>query len=307
MKFLLYDIEHQLSKDLIEEADELLKTSQEYDISNPEPGYYHCISRQPDYHVEIKIKEDGTANAKCHCTVFKRSGKCKHTVAAMYLLREYLKRDRKSKRKSNLETLEEVISKLNIRELKTFITSYAMSHSTLRAEILSNYLYLTKRPNYHHLYHDLAPVDKYGQFRLNRNNIKTVRSASSTLLKRAQELLQDKSLSEALSILEAVITHLHRLWAKAPQFQDQLMVELKHSYKLFEVLCAQPMAPRLQHRTITLSLDVCNRESYVFPSGMRPLLHTCEDFFLEEKMRKEAFAIAEHKAVSGHSQSIKWI
>ncbi len=307
MKFILFDIDHGLIRDLVEDAAEVLRTSQEYDISNPQPGYYHCTSKQPDYHVEIKLKEDGSAIAKCHCLPYKKSGKCKHAVASMYLLRDHLKRDRKSQRKANQEILEEVLSKLNAQELKAFMTSYAVSHSTLRAEILSNYLHLTKRPNYNLLYHDLAPLDKYGQVRLNRNNIKSVRTVSSTLLKRTQELLQDRSLSDALSILEAVITHLHRLWAKVPQFQDQLMVELKHAHKLFEMLCTQPMAPRLQLRVTALSINVCGRESYIPPVGMRPLIHISEAFFLEEKIRKEAFSIAEQKAINGKTQNLKWI
>lgn len=307
MRFNLFDIENLLSKDLLSDGEEVLRTTQEFDISNPETGNYHCISRHPDYHVEIKIKDDGSANAKCHCQVFKKSFKCKHAVAAMFLLRDHLKRDRRTQRKSNQEILDEVFSKLNVRELKSFFTTYAMSHSILRAEILSNYLYLTKKPNYHHLFQDLAPVDKYGHFRLNRNNIKTVRSVSATLLKRAQQLLQDRSLSEALLILEAVLTHLHRLWAKAPQYQDQLMVELKHAYRVFEMHCTQQMAPRLHERTTTLSIDVCNRESYIFPPGMRPLIEVCEDFFLEEKQRKEAFSIVLHKIAKGSFQVLKWI
>ncbi|HUR30282.1 MAG TPA: beta-phosphoglucomutase, partial [Saprospiraceae bacterium] len=162
-------------------------------------------------------------------------------------------------------------------------------------------------PDFHTLYNDLAPIDKYGQIQVTRNNIKSVRSASLTLLKRAQLLLRDQSLSEALSIFEAVLTHLHKLHAKIPQFQEQLMVELKLAYRLFELLCSQSMAPRLQQRSMNLSIDVCSRESYIFPMGMRPLIHVTENFFLEEKNRREAFAIAEQKLLSGSTQSLKWI
>lgn len=307
MKVLLFDIENQLDKDLVTEAQELVRDTREYDISSPEPGKYHCMSRQPDYHVEITLREEGIAIAKCHCLVYKKSGKCRHAVAALILLRDYQQRNRRSKKKSKQETVEEILRRMNVGNLKSFIGSYAMSHSGLRTEILSNFLHLTKKPDYHSLYNDIAPVDKYGQIRVNRNNLKTIRGVTSTLLKRAQHSLKEQSPSETLSILEAVLTHLHRLLAKVPQFHDQLLIELRHAYKLFELLCSTPMAPRLQHRATSLSQDLCSRESYFFPSGWNSLISITEKFFLEEKTRKEAFAIAEHKALSGSSQKLKWV
>lgn len=307
MKVLLFDMENQVNPEILEEAFDIVKATTEYDINNTEPGYFHCISTQPAYHVEISLKDEGMADAKCHCTAYKKSRKCKHAVAALLLLRDYLQRHRKSRRKTNRETLEEVIRKMNISDLKSFIAAYAMSHSALRADILSNFLYLTKRPDYHNLYNDLAPLDKYGQLRINRNNIKTVRSVSTTLLKRAQELLKEQALSEALQILEAVLIHTHKFWSKLPQFQEQLMADLKYAYKLFELFCNQPMALRLQQRASLLALNISDRESYVFPQGKGALIQIAEHFLLEEKSRKEAFAIAEKKAKSDNLQSIKWM
>src|SRR5688500_8204333 len=259
MKVLLFDIENQLQKALINEAHDLMRELREYDIQSSDPGKFHCISRQPDFHVEITLKDDGTARAKCHCTVFKRSYKCKHAVASLLLLREFLKKDRKTNKKAKLQVLEEVIRKVKPVEFKAFITSYAMSHSLLRAEILSNYLYLTKKPDYYQLLNDLAPIDKYGQIKLNRNNLKSVRAVSTTLLKRAQLLLKNQSPAEALQILEAVLLHLHKLLSKLPMFHEQLMVEVKLAYRLFEQLCLLPMAPRIQQQATTLAMDICER------------------------------------------------
>ncbi|MBK9984002.1 MAG: beta-phosphoglucomutase [Saprospiraceae bacterium] len=307
MKVLLSEIEQNITADALEEAQELVSFTQEYAINLVEEGYYHCISRQPDYHVEITIKKDGLAVPKCQCTVFKRTKQCKHAIAALLLLRDQIQRSNRSKKKSNQEQLvtDEVLKKLNVTELRAFLSSYALSHSIFRAEILSNYLHLIRNPNYHSLFMDIAPLDKYGQVRLNRNSIKTVRSVSSTLLRQAQQLLKDRALAETLQILEASILHLHRLWMKLPQFQEQLMVELRMAYKIFESLCAQQMAPRLQIRAINLSMEICNREGYVFPSGMRPLLSITEPFLLEEKTRKAAFLLAEKKIRSG-IQIIQW-
>lgn len=306
MKVYLYDIENQLDKTLVSEAQDVVLSTREFDISTPERGKYHCISRQPDFHVEISLKDNALAQAKCHCPVFKRTGYCKHATASLLMLRDHLKGDRKSTKRHNKEILDDVLRKLNVTELKNFISTYALSHSALRAEILSNYLYLTKKPDYHHLFSDIAPIDKFGKIRINRNNIKTVRSVSANLLKRAQQLLQEKSLSEALGILEAILTHLHRLHGKVLQFQDQLMIELKHAYRLFEILCHSTMAPRLQLRTINLSIEICSRDSYIFPAGMRPLLSMTEQFILEEKVRKEAFAIAQQKIKSEAPQLVQW-
>src|SRR4030095_4675649 len=148
--------------------------------------------------------------------------------------------------------------------------------------------------------------DKYGNVRLNRNSIKTVRSVTATLLKQAQQLLKDKALSETLRILEAVILHLHRLWTKTPQFHEQLLVEMRVAYKLFEALCIQHMAPRLQQRSINLALEVCSRDNYSFSAGMKPLIAIVEPFFLEAKSRKSAFTLALKKIQTGQSQQIQW-
>src|SRR5687768_13164141 len=238
MKVLLFDIENQITKELMADAHEVIMMTREYDIQQPEPEKYHFLSKQPDYHVEITLKEDGTSIARCHCLPYKKAGYCKHAVAALLLLRDDLKKDRKTHKKHHRETLEEVLQKLNITELRTFVTNYALSHSALRAEIFSNYLYRTKKPDYHSLLTDLAPIDKYGQIRINRNNIKSIRSVSANLLKKAQQLLNDQAIAEALAIIEATIIHLHKLHAKVLQYQDQLMVELKMAYRLFELLCA---------------------------------------------------------------------
>jgi len=308
MKVLLSEIENHITPDALEEAQELVRATHEYDINQVEEGYFHCISRQPDYHVEITLKNDGLAVPRCHCTVFKRSKQCRHAIAALLLLRDQIQRNNRSKKKSNQKqhVTDEVLRKLNVTQLRSFLSSYALSHSTFRAEILSNYLHLIRSPDYHNLFMDIAPIDKYGRVRLNRNSIKTVRGVSATLLKQAQQLLKDRALSETLRILEAVILHLHRLWVKVPQFQDQMMVEMRMAYKVFEGLCSQHMAPQLQLRAINLALEICNREGYVFPVGMKPLLAIIEPFLLEEKTRKSAFSLSEKKIQSGDVQHIQW-
>ncbi|MEP6646218.1 MAG: hypothetical protein ABJC12_03950, partial [Saprospiraceae bacterium] len=307
MKILLSEIEHHIPADVLEEAQELVNITQEYSINQVEEGYYHCISRQPDYHVEITLKKDGVAIPKCQCTVFKRAKTCKHAIAGLLLLRDHIQRNNRSRKKSlDQQVIQEVLKKLNVTELRTFLSAYSQSHSTFRAELLANYLHLIRNPNYHSLYMDIAPLDKYGQVRLNRNSIKTVRGVTTTLLKQAQQLLKDHALSETLQILEAVILHVHRLYMKLPQFHEQLMVEMRLAYKLFESLCSQQMAPRLQIRAINLAMEICAREGYIFPSGMRPLIAVTEPFLLEEKSRRSAFALAEKKIKTSHPQHISW-
>src|SRR5258706_16197629 len=103
MKVLLSEIENNVTPDALEEAQELVSSTQEYDITEVEEGYFHCISRQPDYHVEITIKPDGLASPKCHCTVFKRTRQCRHAIAALLLLRDKIQRNQRSRKKSNQE------------------------------------------------------------------------------------------------------------------------------------------------------------------------------------------------------------
>ena len=295
-----------MNSQLLLEAQELVRDTREYDIKRIEDDYYHCISRQPEYHVEIRLNDEKLATPKCHCAVFKRAKECKHAVAALILLREFIQRGRKARKKSDFEAVDDVLKKLTITELRSFISSYALSHSALKAEILSNYLYLTKKPDYHSLYNAVAPVDKYGQLKLNRNNLKTIRAISSTLLKRAQLLLRDKALSETLWILEAVLFQLHKMWTKGTAYQDQIMVELRTAYKLFEVLCHQSMAPRLQVRAIRLAIDICEKDKYQFPNGHKPLLQMTEEFILEEKLRAEVIEIAARKLSEDKAQRIRW-
>lgn len=306
MKIHLFDIEALINSQLLLEAQELVRDTREYDIKRIEDDYYHCISRQPEYHVEIRLNDERQASPKCHCAVFKRTKECKHVVAALILLREYIQRGRKARKKSDLEAVDDVLKKLNITELRSFISSYALSHSALKAEILSNYLYLTRKPDYHSLYNAVAPVDKFGQLKLNRNNLKTIRAISSTLLKRAQLLLRDKALSETLWILEAVLFQLHKMWTKGTAYQDQIMVELRMAYKLFEVLCHQSMAPRLQVPAIRMAIDICEKDKYQFPKGQKPLLQLTEDFILEEKLRGEVLEIAAQKISDQNTQRIRW-
>ena len=308
MKVVLFDIESHFTPTALEEALELVKDTNEYDLTQPEEGYYHCLSKQPDYHVEITLKPDGIANAKCHCTVFKKSKQCKHAIAALWLLRDHILRSRRAKSKSKHENilLGDVLKKLTITEMRGFISSYAQSHSAFRAEILANYLHLIKRPDYHHLLLDMTPMDKYGQIKLNRNNLKTVRNIVSTLLRQAQQLLKEKALAEAMQILDAALHHLHRLMIKVPQFQEQLATELRLALKLFDGLCHQPMAPRLQQNAIVLAIDISSREGYSFLKGTKPLLLCVEPFMLEEKTRKEAFRLAEKKTVTDHRQQLPW-
>lgn len=308
MKVVLFDIETHFAPSLVEEAMDLVRETNEYDLTQPEPGFYHCLSKQPDYHVEMTMKEDGTVTAKCHCTAFKRAKICKHALAALLLLREHVLRSRRSRSKSKHENmlLDDVLKKLNITELRSFISTYAQSHSGFRAEVLANYLHLIRKPDYHHLLTDMTPMDKYGSIKLNRNNLKTVRNIIATLLRQAQQLLKEKALAEAFLILEACLHHLHRLSIKVPQFQEQLSTELRLAMRLFDALCHQSMAPRLQQAAIVLAMEISSREGFTFLKGSKPLLLCIEPFILEEKSRQAAFQLAEKKTISDTKQQLLW-
>ena len=308
MKVVLFDIESHYAPALLEEAMDLVKETTEYDLTEPEPGFYHCLSKQPDYHVEMSVKTDGTVTAKCHCTVFKRAKVCKHSLAALLILRDHILRTRRGKSKSKHENLllDDVLRKLTITELRGFISTYGQSHSGFRAEVLANYLHLIKKPDYHHLLSDMTPIDKYGNIKLNRNNLKTVRNILSTLLRQAQQLLKEKALAETFLILEATIHHLNRLIIKVPQYQEQLSTELRFALRLFDALCHQTMAPRLQQSAITLAMEISSRDGFSFLKGSVPMLLAVEPFILEAKSRQAAYQLAERKTVSDLKQQVLW-
>lgn len=287
---------------------DLVKETNEYDLTQPKAGFFHCISKNPDYHVEMAVTDDGAVTAKCHCAVFKKSKVCKHQIAALMILRDHRIRNRRVRSKSKHEKilLDEVLKKLSVTELRKFISAFAHSHSAFRAEVLAHYLHLIRKPDYHHLLTDMTPMDKYGVIKLNRNNLKSVRNIVSILLKKAQELLKDNALPQVIQILEAVIHHLYRLYIKVPQFQDQLATELRHALKLFEAFCRLPMAPRLQKIAITLAMEVSGREGFTIIKGVPTLLQSAEPFILEKKARKSAFQLVEDKIKSDHPQRIKW-
>ena len=43
MKVALFDIESHYAPALLEEAMDLVKETTEYDLTEPEPGFYHCF------------------------------------------------------------------------------------------------------------------------------------------------------------------------------------------------------------------------------------------------------------------------
>jgi beta-phosphoglucomutase len=308
MKVALFDIENHYTASAMEEAMDLVKETTEYDLTQPEEGFYHCLSKQPDYHVEMVLKADGMVTAKCHCTVFKRSKQCKHALAALLILRDHILRSRRTKSKSKHEILllEEVLRRLTITELRGFIALYAQSHGGFRAEVLANYLHLIKKPDYHHLLMDMTPIDKYGNFKLNRNNLKTVRNIISTLLRQAQQLLKEKAFSETLQILDATLHHLHRLVIKVPQYQEQLSTELRLALRLFDALCHQSMAPRLQQAATMMTMEISSREGFTFLKGSKPMLLSIEPFVLEAKARQTTYQLAEKKIISDTRQQLIW-
>ena len=157
MKVVLLDLESHFETPILEEAMDLVKETNEYDLTQPEAGYFHCLSKNPDFHVEMNVTEDGMVSSKCHCAVFKRSKICKHAIAGIMILRDHKIRSRRNRSKSKHEKLllDEVLKKLNITELRKFISEFAHSHSAFRAEVLASYLHLIRKPDYHHLLTDI--------------------------------------------------------------------------------------------------------------------------------------------------------
>ncbi|HZV43154.1 MAG TPA: beta-phosphoglucomutase [Saprospiraceae bacterium] len=308
MRVSLIDIENQFDHHLIEEGLDLVRATTEYTVQQPDLAHFQVHASNPVYQVDILMLQDGLVNVKCYCAPFKKSKHCKHAIAALFLLRENLQHARKSRVKSRHESTvtDEALRKMKITDLRKFVSAYAASHAVFKAELLANTLHLTRKPDYASMLLDLTPIDKYGQIRINRNNIKTLRGIISILLKQAQQLFKEKALPETFQILEPVINHLYRLIAKFPTYQQQLSIELKTALRLFELVCLQPMAPRLQQAAIKMAFDLSSRESYFFVKSTLPVLRLVEPFVLEQKLRKSIIHLVEEKIKTDHQNLIAW-
>ncbi|HJW29824.1 MAG TPA: hypothetical protein VJ508_11365, partial [Saprospiraceae bacterium] len=277
-------------------------------LQQPADDRYQVSSTQPSYQVDLHVLGEGQVRVKCYCTVFKRTRHCRHAVAALFILRDQLLRRRKSKSKSapGEEPVEAALRKMSITELRKFVAQYASSHASFKSELLAHHLHRTRKPDYATLLMELTPIDKYGQIKLNRNNIKNVRSTLSILLRQAQQLAFQKALPETFQILEAMITQLYRLIQKFPAYQAQLSVELKPALRLFETISQQPMAPRLQQTVIRWVKDISGRDSYFLFPGIHPLLRMVESFVLETSMRNSFIQLAEEKITTDPSERALW-
>jgi len=308
MRVSLIDIENHFDNLLLEEGLDLVRATTEFTVQQPDLAHYQVHSSNPPYQVDIHMLQDGLVNVKCYCAPFKKAKQCKHVIAALFLLRDHLQHARKSRNKSRQETsvIGEALRKMKITDLRRFLSAYAGSHATFKAELLANTLHLTRKPDYASLLLDLTPIDKYGQIKINRNNIKTLRGIISILLKQAQQLFKDKALPETFHILEPVINHLYRLIYKFPQYQQQLTIELKTALRLFELLCLQPMAPRLQQAAIKFATELSSREGYFFVKNTLPVLRLVESFVLEQKLRQSLIQLVEQKIKTDAPHALSW-
>ncbi len=308
MRVLLIDIENHIDQPLLEEALDLVRATNEYTVQQPDPGHFQVHSSNPAYQVDLHLLQDGLVNVKCYCAPFKKNKQCRHAVAALLLLRDFLQQARKSRNKARQDAsvIDEALRKIKITDLRNLLSTYAGSHAAFKAELLANTLHLTKKPDYSALLSDLTPIDKYGQIKINRNNIKTLRSILSILLKQAQQLFKEKALPETFRILEPVINHLYRLIYKFPQYQAQLTIEVKTALRLFELLCLQPMAPRLQQAAIKFAIELSNRDSYFFVKNTLPVLRLVEPFVLEQKIKQHLVHLVEQKIKTDQAQALSW-
>ncbi|HEX5112723.1 MAG TPA: beta-phosphoglucomutase [Saprospiraceae bacterium] len=308
MRVLLIDIENHFDHFLLREGMDLVRASTEYTIQQPDQAHFQVNSSNPAYQVDLLMGQDGMVNAKCYCAQYKKQKKCKHIVAALLLLRDHLQHARKLKNKARNDdtVIDEALRKIKITDLRRFISNYANSHSTFKSELLANTLHLTKKPDYLALLLDVIPIDKYGQIKINRNNVKTLRSIIAILLKQAQQLFKEKALPETFQILEPLISHLYRLINKFPQYAQPLLIDLKTALKLFEALCLQPMAPRLQQAAIKFATELSSRDSYFFVKSTLPVLQSVEPFVLEQKMRTQLSHLADQKIVSDTANAASW-
>jgi beta-phosphoglucomutase len=308
MKAVLPDIESQFAILVLEESADLIRQTTEYTVQSTGESTYQVIATQPAYHVELALLPDNIVTAVCHCTIYKRAKQCKHALAAILMLRDtkFRKRSTRHARNQQHSMLDDAIAKINAHELKRFLKQYAKSHASFRIELLANTMYLTNKPDYAALLMDITPIDKRGQLKVNRSNLKLLRGTLTVLHKQAQQLVKDKELPNAFRILEATMLHMQRLMMRFPMFQAQLATDYKLALRTLDVLCMQTMAPRLQDAVIKFAFELSEREGHTFYKGFPVVMRLVENFILDEKNRSAALALASKKIVSDTTQQAQW-
>lgn len=308
MKAILPDIESQFSALLIAESMDLIRQTTEYKVQQTGEGTYQVISTAPAYHVELVQQAENVVSAICHCTTYKRTKQCKHALAGILMLRDTRLRKRKARpgQQHQAEMLDDAVAKINVHELKRFVKLYAKSHAGFRIELLAETLYLTKKPDYNALLMDITPIDKNGQLKVNRNNLKLLRGTLTILHKQAQQLVRDKSLTGAFQILESTLHHIQRLMFRFPVYQAQLATDYKIALRTFEALCQQVMAPRLQDAVIKFAFSLSDREGHLFFKGYPIVLRLVEGFILDAKSREAAITLVEKKMKTDVAQQALW-
>lgn len=308
MRTGLSDLEQHFSQQELDEAMDIVRQTTDYDIAEAEAGRYHCVSKSPPWHVEITVGTEGEALAKCHCPTYRRSGKCPHTLPALLLFRDKLFKLTRpySAARRDKPLVDEVLKKLNQHELRRYIENYATSHHGFRQELLAHFLHVLEDPDYNRLLSNALPVDKYGKFKINRNNLKPIRLLASNLLHQAQEMIRVRDYDKAWRIIRAVLPFQYRLIHKLPQYRDQWTTELRFALRLFDLLCQQSIAPAMQEQVVAFALELSAREYYFIVPGQVSVTASVSPWIIGDELRKEALSIAENKLTQDFASQRDW-
>lgn len=145
MGFTLDDFEKQIDKTIVQRGKKYFKEGCVADCTALSDNEYEVIvSGSYNYKVHLTIQSGEVEDYQCNCP-YDFGPVCKHTVAALYYLKEGNVEDRATKNKQQKPKklkVNDVLKALSHEELKTFISDYANSHTNFRNHLLASFSYL---------------------------------------------------------------------------------------------------------------------------------------------------------------------
>ena len=159
-----------------------------------------------DYRVEIKTEKRKIKNWSCDCP-YDQGPICKHVVATLYAISEQIEKP-KSKRKKKKNKVNEIFSKVSKEDLQQFLQFQFRKNRGLKNALIAHFAELLDEDNdskYRLIVRNLvkAAEGKFGFIDYHSTNSLT--DTLYELVLKANELLVDNNIMEALAICKVII------------------------------------------------------------------------------------------------------
>lgn len=200
------------------------------------PGLYEAIVEGTEYYtVRLKLKNGTITEYACDCP-YDFGPVCKHVAAVIfYLQQEELelqqkspsqrKTNKKSKRKTVTQQVDELITSLSHDELKQFVKEQAVNDTSFRRVLLSTFAHLNKNESKAFYTQQVSAILKTAAGRdgfIDWQAVRYVGKAVSDLLETAQKHFNNRNYQSTLFIASAVLEEM----TEALQFADDSSADI---------------------------------------------------------------------------------